>query len=161
MIAAPAKTARPILDKIHGEAKSVVAMQDVKDQIITDGMLPMDNPSIAELQDFVNSEIIRWSKVVQQAGIAGRSDSFSSFHQSDHTRRTRVLGILWAFGPSCYSISPKGAKVLKSKILPFPPQVIPLPEAKGVPPYSPAWRTVGLDNCINPVHREISSFVCV
>src|SRR5260370_41142717 len=71
MIAAPAKTPRPILDKIHGEAKSVVAMQDVKDQIITDGMLPVDNPSIAELQGFVNSEIIRWSKIVQQAGIAG------------------------------------------------------------------------------------------
>jgi hypothetical protein len=34
-------------------------------------MLPMDNPSIAELQDFVKSEIVRWSKVVQQAGIAG------------------------------------------------------------------------------------------
>jgi hypothetical protein len=69
--------------------------------------------------------------------------------------------MLWAFGPCCYSISPKGAKVLKSKILPLRPQVIPLPEAKGVPPYSPAWRTVGLDNCINAVHREISSFVCV
>jgi hypothetical protein len=27
------------------------AMQEVKDRIIADGMLPMDNPSIAELQD--------------------------------------------------------------------------------------------------------------
>jgi tripartite-type tricarboxylate transporter receptor subunit TctC len=71
MIAAPAKTPRPILDKLHGEAKSVVAMQEVQDRIVTDGMLPMDNPSIAELQDFVKSEIVRWSKVVQQAGIAG------------------------------------------------------------------------------------------
>jgi tripartite-type tricarboxylate transporter receptor subunit TctC len=71
MIAAPAKTPRPILDKLHGEAKSVVAMPEVKDQILTEGMLPTDNPSIAELQDFVKSEIVRWSKVVQQAGIAG------------------------------------------------------------------------------------------
>jgi tripartite-type tricarboxylate transporter receptor subunit TctC len=46
-------------------------MQEVKDPIIADGMLPMDNPSIAELQDFVKSEIVRWSEVVQQAGIAG------------------------------------------------------------------------------------------
>jgi hypothetical protein len=46
-------------------------MQEVKDRIIADGMLPMDNPSIAELQDFVKSEIVRWSEVVQQAGIAG------------------------------------------------------------------------------------------
>ena len=71
MIAAPAKTPRPILDKLHGEAKSVVATQEVKDRIIAEGMLPMDNSSIAELQDFVKSEIVRWSKVVQQAGIAG------------------------------------------------------------------------------------------
>jgi tripartite-type tricarboxylate transporter receptor subunit TctC len=71
MIAAPAKTPRPILDKLHGEAKSIVALQEVKDRIIAEGMLPIDNPSIAELQDFVKSEIVRWSKVVQQAGIAG------------------------------------------------------------------------------------------
>jgi len=71
MIAAPAKTPRPIRDKLHGEMKSVVAMQEVQDRIVMDGMLPMDNPSIAELQDFVKSEIVRWSKVVQQAGIAG------------------------------------------------------------------------------------------
>jgi tripartite-type tricarboxylate transporter receptor subunit TctC len=71
MIAAPAKTPRLILDKLHGEAKSIVALQEVKDRIIAEGMLPIDNPSIAELQDFVKSEIVRWSKVVQQAGIAG------------------------------------------------------------------------------------------
>lgn len=66
----------------------------------------------------------------------------------------------WVFGTSCYSISPRGAKAIKSKILPLRPQVVPLPEAKGVPPYSASWRTVGIDNSINAVHREISSFVC-
>jgi hypothetical protein len=35
-----------------------------------------------------------------------------------------------------------------------------LPEAKGVPPYSAAWRTVGIDNCIGAVQREINSYVC-
>jgi hypothetical protein len=35
------------------------------------GMLPMKTPSIEELQAFVKSEIARWGKVVQQAGIAG------------------------------------------------------------------------------------------
>ena len=67
---------------------------------------------------------------------------------------------IWVFGTSCYSISPRGAKALKTKILPLRPQVIPLPEAKAVPPYSPSWRTVGIDNCMNAVHREINSFVC-
>ena len=34
-------------------------------------MVPMENPSIAGLQDFVKTEIVRWGKVVHQAGIAG------------------------------------------------------------------------------------------
>ncbi len=45
------------------------------------------------------------------------------------------------FGISCNSISPRGTKVLKSKILPMPPQVISLPEAKKVPTFSPSFRT--------------------
>jgi len=66
----------------------------------------------------------------------------------------------WVFGTCCYSISPWGAKILKSKILPLRPQTVPLPEAQSVPPYRPKWRTVGIDNCINAVHSEINSFVC-
>jgi GR25 family glycosyltransferase involved in LPS biosynthesis len=66
----------------------------------------------------------------------------------------------WVFGTSCYSISSRGAKALKSKILPLRPQTIPLPEAQRVPPYRPKWQTVGIDNCINAAHREINSFVC-
>ncbi len=72
----------------------------------------------------------------------------------------RAFRVIWAFGALCYSISPKGAQVIKSKILPLRPKIFQLPEAKGVPPYSPAWRMVGIDNCINTVHREISSYVC-
>jgi tripartite-type tricarboxylate transporter receptor subunit TctC len=71
MLVAPAATPRPIIDKLHAEAKSAVAMHDVQDQIVTGGMVPMDNPSVEALHDFVKSEIVRWAKVVQQAGLAG------------------------------------------------------------------------------------------
>jgi tripartite-type tricarboxylate transporter receptor subunit TctC len=71
MLVAPAKTPRPILDKLHAELKRAVAMPDVRDQVVSGGMLPMDNPSIEGLQDFVKAEIVRWGKVVQQAGLAG------------------------------------------------------------------------------------------
>jgi tripartite-type tricarboxylate transporter receptor subunit TctC len=71
MIVAPAKTPRPIVDKLHNEVMGILAMPEIKDQITTGGMLPMDNPSVEGLQDFVKSEIVRWSKVVQQAGLAG------------------------------------------------------------------------------------------
>ena len=34
-------------------------------------MIPAPNRSPAELQAFIDSEMVRWSKVVQQAGLAG------------------------------------------------------------------------------------------
>ena len=71
MLVAPAKTPGPIVDKLHAEVKAILATSEIKDRIINDGMLLMDNPSVEALQDFVKSEIVRWGKVVQQAGLAG------------------------------------------------------------------------------------------
>ena len=71
MIAAPAKTPRPIVDKLHADFKAVLDLPEVKEQIAKTGMVPMDDPSIAALQQFIKAEIERWGKVVQQAGIAG------------------------------------------------------------------------------------------
>ena len=72
MIAAPAKTPRPTVDKLHADFTSVLAMPEVKEQIAKTGMVPMDSTmTIPALQQFIASEIERWGKVVKQAGIAG------------------------------------------------------------------------------------------
>jgi tripartite-type tricarboxylate transporter receptor subunit TctC len=72
MIAAPAKTPRSVVDKLHTDFTSVLAMPEVKEQIAKTGMVPMDSSmTIPELQKFIASEIDRWGKVVKQAGIAG------------------------------------------------------------------------------------------
>jgi tripartite-type tricarboxylate transporter receptor subunit TctC len=71
MVVAPAKTPRAIVDRLHAELKSQFATPEVSGQIAKTGMLPMDTPTVAGLQAFVKSEIARWGKVVQQAGIAG------------------------------------------------------------------------------------------
>jgi len=71
MLVAPAKTPRPIVDKLHAELKSILAAPDMKERIANDGMLMMDNASVEALQDFVKAEIVRWGKVAQQAGLAG------------------------------------------------------------------------------------------
>jgi len=34
------------------------------------GMVPVDTPSVAELQAYVKSEIVRWGKVVEKSGAA-------------------------------------------------------------------------------------------
>jgi tripartite-type tricarboxylate transporter receptor subunit TctC len=71
MIVAPARTPRPIVDKLHSALMGVVALPEFRDQIIAGGMLPMDNPAVEGLQDFVKSEIVRWGGVVRRAGLAG------------------------------------------------------------------------------------------
>lgn len=71
MIVAPAAVSRPIVEKLHGEFTSLLATSEIKDLIFRNGMVPVENPSIAALQNFVKTEIVRWGKVVHQAGIAG------------------------------------------------------------------------------------------
>ena len=71
LLVAPAKTPRPIVDRLHKEVRDVLAQEDVKEFIAKNGMIPMEDRSVEGLQEFVKSEIARWGKVVQQAGIAG------------------------------------------------------------------------------------------
>jgi tripartite-type tricarboxylate transporter receptor subunit TctC len=69
MLVAPAKTPRPIVDKLHAEVKAF--LPELQERILKDGMLMMDNESVEALQEFVKAEIARWGKVAQQAGLAG------------------------------------------------------------------------------------------
>ena len=71
MIVAPAKTPRPIVDKLHGEMVGILRTQEAKDQIAKYGFVPIDSPSVEGLQSFVKAEIARWGKVIRDAGFAG------------------------------------------------------------------------------------------
>jgi tripartite-type tricarboxylate transporter receptor subunit TctC len=71
IILAPAGTPRDIVNKLHGELKAVMAMQEVEKQLANIGMLPIVSPSPEELQTFISTEVSRWGKIVEQAGIAG------------------------------------------------------------------------------------------
>jgi hypothetical protein len=44
---------------------------EIKDHAFKMGLLPIDTPSVASLRVFVQTEITRWGKVVEQAGVAG------------------------------------------------------------------------------------------
>jgi tripartite-type tricarboxylate transporter receptor subunit TctC len=71
MLVAPSATPRPIVTRLHSELQQILALPEVKEAIVKYGFVPMDETSIEGLQSFVKSEIELWSKVVQQAGIAG------------------------------------------------------------------------------------------
>jgi tripartite-type tricarboxylate transporter receptor subunit TctC len=71
MVTAPAKTPPAIVAKLHDVMKSSLATPETRDQIAKLSLLPLDTPSVEDMQIFVNAEIARWAKIVEQAGIAG------------------------------------------------------------------------------------------
>jgi tripartite-type tricarboxylate transporter receptor subunit TctC len=71
IVLAPAGTPKDIVTRLHGELKAVMVAPDVQEQLAKIGMIPIVSPSPAELSSFVNTEVSRWGKIVQQAGIAG------------------------------------------------------------------------------------------
>jgi tripartite-type tricarboxylate transporter receptor subunit TctC len=71
MVVAPAKTPKLIADRLHADLKEVLASAQTREQIAKLGLTPLDTPPIVTMQGFVKSEIERWGKVVEAAGIAG------------------------------------------------------------------------------------------
>jgi tripartite-type tricarboxylate transporter receptor subunit TctC len=70
-VIAPAQTPKDILVKLNAELNAIVALDDVRGRMKDLGMNPVGKGSPAELQKFLESEIARWGKVVESAGIAG------------------------------------------------------------------------------------------
>ena len=81
-----------IVSKLNQELRAIVASPEGQQQIISFGMQPVSSPSPDELKTFLQTEILRWGKVVQQAGLAGsekvklRTKPHSTFPGSDIVR---------------------------------------------------------------------------
>lgn len=70
MVAAPAATPRPIVDKLHDTLQAIMALPETRDAITHIGLIPADAASVEELQAFVRSEIVRWGDVVKRSGAS-------------------------------------------------------------------------------------------
>ena len=71
MIVAPAKTPRPILEKLNVEINALVQGDDIVKQFIALGLVPIGKGSLPELDTYVKSESLRWASVIRNAGLAG------------------------------------------------------------------------------------------
>ena len=71
MVVAPAATPEDIVQRLHAEIKDFMVRPEIKEYAFKMGLLPIDTPSVPSLRVFVQTEIARWGKVVEQAGIAG------------------------------------------------------------------------------------------
>jgi len=69
-VVAPAQTPKSIIAKLNTAFNEIVAMQDVRERLAGLGMIPVGKGSPDELGNFLQSEIVRWGKIVEAAGIA-------------------------------------------------------------------------------------------
>ena len=68
-VVAPARVPRPIIEKIHGTLVKMPSQPDVKERFDALGLEPMTMATPDAYGNFIKSEIARWGKVAQSAGI--------------------------------------------------------------------------------------------
>jgi tripartite-type tricarboxylate transporter receptor subunit TctC len=61
----------PIVDKLYANIREIMSDASVTEALVKDGAIPQVSPSPPEMKRFVESEILRWGKVIEQAGLAG------------------------------------------------------------------------------------------
>jgi tripartite-type tricarboxylate transporter receptor subunit TctC len=66
-----ANVPKPIVDKLAANIRDIMGDASVTEALVKDGALPQVSPSPDEMKRFVDSEIVRWGKVIEQAGLAG------------------------------------------------------------------------------------------
>jgi tripartite-type tricarboxylate transporter receptor subunit TctC len=66
-----ANVPKPIVDKLAANIRDIMSDASVTDALVKDGALPQVSPSPEEMKRFVETEIVRWGKVIEQAGLAG------------------------------------------------------------------------------------------
>ena len=66
-----ANVPQPIVDRLHGAIVEAMSDPGLIQTLTKDGTLPQKSPSPAALKTFVADEIVRWGKIIEQAGIAG------------------------------------------------------------------------------------------
>jgi tripartite-type tricarboxylate transporter receptor subunit TctC len=68
IMVAPAKTPKPVLEKLHGVVTQIKQMPSVQQRFAAMGAVPFDMP-LAAITPFLQSELDKWTLVVKTAGI--------------------------------------------------------------------------------------------
>ncbi len=65
---APARTPRPVVERLNAELRKILAMPDVRQKLASHGMEP-GGGTPDSLRDFLIADIEKWGKVIREAGI--------------------------------------------------------------------------------------------
>jgi len=69
-VSAPAKTPRPIIDRLHGEIVRALNTAELRERLQSLGADPVGNTP-EQYTAFMQNEIAKWGKVIKAAGIKG------------------------------------------------------------------------------------------
>ena len=70
MIVAPANTPAEIVALLNNEVRAIFNEPEVTQELTNRGMGPQVTGSPQQLRDYVKAEIVRWSPIVERAGVA-------------------------------------------------------------------------------------------
>jgi tripartite-type tricarboxylate transporter receptor subunit TctC len=71
VLLAPAATPRPVVERLHAEMNRITADRAFQKRVTDIGLMPLDPRPIEEIQQYMNSERVRWRGVVTELGLAG------------------------------------------------------------------------------------------
>jgi tripartite-type tricarboxylate transporter receptor subunit TctC len=67
-LVAPAGTPREIVQKLNAEVVKILAMPDVRERFLAQGVEPVGGTP-EQFADHIRAQMSKWSKVVQDAGV--------------------------------------------------------------------------------------------
>jgi tripartite-type tricarboxylate transporter receptor subunit TctC len=70
MLVARTGTPELILDRLNVEMKRIMAAPEMQQRILNMGLLPINPPSIREIERYIRSETAKWRAVLQSIGLA-------------------------------------------------------------------------------------------
>jgi tripartite-type tricarboxylate transporter receptor subunit TctC len=64
-------TPRPIVDKLHGEMKRIMAEPEVRQKVSALGLIPIEIDTVDGMRGYIRSEAEKWGSLVRQLGLQG------------------------------------------------------------------------------------------
>jgi len=70
-LVAPSTTPVPVVNKLHVEMNRALRMPDVRERIVSQGMIPVEPGTVEENRRYIAAEAKKWGDLITKLGLAG------------------------------------------------------------------------------------------
>ncbi len=70
-LVAPSATPAAVVNRLHGEMARILNLPEVRDRIVSIGLIPQEPRSIEENRQYIALETKKWGEVITKLGLAG------------------------------------------------------------------------------------------